>query len=221
MRSRKIYNNERIIEVEIRRTEELLSKLVPEHALTGIKNDQKVMDVLENVSVLYSNLVGLTEYYKAVENPKEVMDLLNRIFSKFDILCEQNGVYKVHTLGDVYVIMGYSGKISREKRTIEDAVGEAFNLTQVGIQMTEIIQEERSRLKDPLLRNLDIKIGINTGSVVGCIIGTKVARYDIFGQDVLISRLLQMNGMPGMVVVSENTRRMVARRNFLYDTCDW
>jgi class 3 adenylate cyclase len=47
--------------------------------------------------------------------------------------------------------------------------------------MTEIIQEERDLLKDPLLSNLDIKIGINTGSVLGCIIGTKVARYDIFG----------------------------------------
>jgi len=39
MRSRKIYNNERIIEVEIRRTEDQLNKLVPEHALTAIKND--------------------------------------------------------------------------------------------------------------------------------------------------------------------------------------
>ena len=33
MRSRKIYNNDRIIDVEIKRTEELLSKLVPEHVL--------------------------------------------------------------------------------------------------------------------------------------------------------------------------------------------
>jgi class 3 adenylate cyclase len=69
MRSRKIYNNERIVEVEIRHTEELLYKLVPEHALTGIKNDQKVMDVLENVTILYSNLVGFKEYYKAVKKP--------------------------------------------------------------------------------------------------------------------------------------------------------
>jgi len=58
MRSRKIYNNERIIEVEIRRTEEHLNKMVPEHALAGIKNDQKVIDSLENVSVLYASLEG-------------------------------------------------------------------------------------------------------------------------------------------------------------------
>lgn len=69
MRSRKIYNSERIIEVEIRRTEELLNKLVPEHALVGIKNDQKVIDLIENVSVLYSNLDGFIEYYKLVQKP--------------------------------------------------------------------------------------------------------------------------------------------------------
>ena len=39
MRSRKAYNNDRILEVEIRRTEDQLSKLVPENALVGIKND--------------------------------------------------------------------------------------------------------------------------------------------------------------------------------------
>lgn len=39
MRSRKTYNSERIIEVEIRRTEEQLNRLVPENALVGIKND--------------------------------------------------------------------------------------------------------------------------------------------------------------------------------------
>lgn len=56
--------------------------------------------------------------------------------------------------------------------------------------MTEIVTEEKNRLKDPLLRDVDIKIGINTGKILGCIIGTKVARYDIFGQDVLISCLI-------------------------------
>ena len=78
--------------------------------------------------MLYSNLVGFSEYNKMVKKPLEVVSLLNRLFSKFDSLCEQNGVYKVHTLGDIYVVMGYSGKIAREKRTIEDAVNEAYTL---------------------------------------------------------------------------------------------
>jgi hypothetical protein len=39
MAQRKQYNNERIIDVEIEKTEDLLSKLVPYHVLAGIKND--------------------------------------------------------------------------------------------------------------------------------------------------------------------------------------
>lgn len=76
MKNRKTYNSERIIEVEIRRTEETLSKLVPDHALTGIKNDSKVIDVLDNVTILYAKLVGFDEYYQNNKKPNEVMGLL-------------------------------------------------------------------------------------------------------------------------------------------------
>jgi len=69
MRLRKSYNSERIVEVEIRLTEELLSKLVPDHALTGIKNDSKVIDLLDNVSIIYAKLVGFDDYCKAVKTP--------------------------------------------------------------------------------------------------------------------------------------------------------
>lgn len=65
MKHRKTYNSERIVEVEIRKTEEMLNKLVPEHALIGIKNDSKVVDVLDNVTILYCRLVGFNHYYKA------------------------------------------------------------------------------------------------------------------------------------------------------------
>ena len=52
-------------------------------------------------------------------------------------------------------------------------------------------------MKTSLLKDLDVKVGINTGKIVGCIIGTKVARYDIFGQDVLIAKLTQLKGPAG------------------------
>ena len=56
--------------------------------------------------------------------------------------------------------------------------------------MCEVVREERNRLKDPALSKLDVKVGLNTGKIVAGIIGTKVVRYDIFGQDVLIANLI-------------------------------
>ena len=43
---------------------------------------------------------------------------MSRLFSKFDQLCEQHGVYKLHTMGDAYVVMGYTGKVASRLRRI-------------------------------------------------------------------------------------------------------
>ena len=209
MALRKEYNRERIIEVEYEKTEELLSKLVPQHVLQGIKNDQKVVDLLENVTLLYTDMVGFTEFSKNVSKPQDVVSLLSRLFSKFDELCYQRKVYKVHTIGDCYVIMGYTGKVAKERRSFAAQIEEAYKVVQVGLEMIEIIKEEREKTDNPALKNLDMRIGIHTGRIVGGIIGTKVVRYDIFGPDVLIANKMESNGQAGAVVISADTYNLL------------
>ena len=109
----------------------------------------------------------------------------------------------MHTIGDCYVIMSYTGKIAKERRSPIVQVEEAFRVIQVGLEMINIIAEERNKTKSPALRNLDMRIGIHTGKIVGGIIGTKVVRYDIFGQDVLIANKMESNGVAGSVCISE------------------
>ena len=73
MSQRKQFNNERIIDIEIEKTEDLLSKLVPFHVLSGIKQDQRVVDILDNVTLLYTDMVGFTAFSNNVKNPVEVV----------------------------------------------------------------------------------------------------------------------------------------------------
>ena len=68
MKVRRQYNQKRIIEVEIEKTQELLGKLMPKHFLAGILNDQRVVDQADNVTILYTDLVGFTEFSKTA-NP--------------------------------------------------------------------------------------------------------------------------------------------------------
>lgn len=56
---------------------------------------------------------------------------MNRLYSKFDNICEQEGTYKVHAMADTYVVSGYKGKTAQEKRTLDDAITEAFAVLQV------------------------------------------------------------------------------------------
>jgi len=54
--------------------------------------------------------------------------------------------------------------------------------------MLDIISEikEQSRKQIPSSQSLELRVGIHTGRVFAGIIGSKVVRYDIFGQGVLI-----------------------------------
>lgn len=60
MKKRKIHNRKIIMDFEIKRTNDLLSNLVPPPVLQGIKNDQKVVDELEDVTLLFTDMVGFT-----------------------------------------------------------------------------------------------------------------------------------------------------------------
>ena len=90
--------------------------------------------------------------------------------------------------------MGYTGKIAKERRSNAAQIEEAYKVVQVGLEMIDIIKEEREKTDNPALKNLDMRIGIHTGRIVGGIIGTKVVRYDIFGPDVLIANTMESNG---------------------------
>lgn len=43
-----------------------------------------MVDVLENVTLLYTDMVGFTQFSNNVKNPVEVVQLLSKLFSKFD-----------------------------------------------------------------------------------------------------------------------------------------
>jgi phospholipid-translocating ATPase len=70
--------------------------------------------------------------------------LLSDLFTKFDQLCVSNKVYKVHTIGDCYVILGYTGYIPLNERTQEIKAQEAYRVVQTAFDMIEIINEVRS-----------------------------------------------------------------------------
>ena len=138
--------------------------------------------------------------------------MLSRIFSKFDHLCEQIGVYKVHTIGGSYVAMSYTGKVLAERRVTPILIDEAFNCLQIAIEMQNILAEENARSPAVGVGQLRMRIGIHTGKIVGGLIGTKVVRYDIIGQDVLFAKKIGSNADAGTISISEETFKLIQGR---------
>ena len=196
------FNYERSLNHEIKRTQALLRNLVPPNVFRGLLKGKRIADNLQNVTLLYTDMCGFTNFSKTRE-PSEVVKLLSELFQRMDNLCIKNNVYKVHTIGDCYVVSGYTGKVSNEKR---DVYQEAINVIETGFDMLDIIKTVREEMG---IADLDMRIGIHTGMMTAGIIGSNIVRYDIFGSDVLIANKMESSGANGKVCASEETRKMV------------
>ena len=76
----------------------------------------------------------------------------------------------------------------------------------MGFSMIESIKEVRERLQFP---ELDMRIGIHTGTIIGGIIGTEIVRYDIYGPDVMIANKFEEEGKTGFIHISEATKEIL------------
>jgi class 3 adenylate cyclase len=83
--------------------------------------------------------------------------------------------------------MGYNGKTEKNRRFKGVVVDEAYRMIQTGLEMIDIIKEIRESYNDPQYEKLDVRVGIHTGKVVAGIIGSRIVRYDILGEGVLIT----------------------------------
>jgi len=186
-----IYSRERALK-DLEQTENLLKKVMPEHVYYNLKRQNAYVDRLSNATLMFADIVGFTQWSSGKE-PIQVVEMLSHLFDQFDQACNEFGVYKVHTIGDCYVVMGYS-------TGPRDPGQEAFNVFSFAHKLISII-EEVNKHNDTQLK---MRIGIHTGEVTGGIAGSQIVRYDIYGKDVLIANKVESEGIPGNICVSES-----------------
>ena len=62
-------------------------------------------------------------------------------------------MYKVYTIGDCYVVLGFINSANRKPEL------EALNTVKLGLEMVEIIGDVRKKINFP---GLDMRIGVHT-----------------------------------------------------------
>jgi class 3 adenylate cyclase len=151
---------------------------LPKPVVVRLNNGETLIaDRFDEVSVLFSDLVGFTEM-SARLTPTRLVTLLNQLFSEFDGLARHHGVEKIKMIGDAYMAVAgvpeprtdHAEAIARMALDMRDAVAS------VGRQVGE---------------TLDIRIGIHSGPVVAGIIGTHRFLYDVWGDTVNVASRLE------------------------------
>ncbi|OMJ87976.1 hypothetical protein SteCoe_10216 [Stentor coeruleus] len=183
---------------ELDKTERLIKQMMPPHVVQNLKEQSSITDKIPQVTVLYADIVGFTAW-SSTRTPEEIVTMLSELFTMFDKNCVNHKVYKVHTIGDCYVAMGYTGEVAR------DTVKECLNIIEFAQQTLQIIQNVNNENEI----NLNMRIGIHTGDVTAGVTGTNIVRYDIYGSDVMIANKIESCGIPGRILVSEATKNIV------------
>ncbi|MEB3178223.1 MAG: adenylate/guanylate cyclase domain-containing protein [Nostocaceae cyanobacterium] len=174
------------------KTERLLLNILPESIAERLKQQNAIIaDSFEEVSVLFADIVGFTELSTQM-SPSKLVDLLNKIFSRFDKLAEYHKVEKIKTIGDAYMVV--SGLPDERKDHAKAIANMALDMQK---SLDEFNRENNQSFR--------IRIGISTGPAVAGVIGLKKFAYDLWGDTVNTASRMESHGIPGCIQVCEDS----------------
>jgi adenylate cyclase len=180
---------ESALKLQQEQTEKLLLNILPKPIAERLQKKQKLIaDHFDEVSVLFADLVGFTEFC-AHKSPTELVEILNGIFSEFDRLSESHGLEKIKTIGDAYMVVG---GLPTAREDHAEAIALLALEMQVALKNFNVKRGE----------NFQLRIGIHTGSVVAGIIGISKFSYDLWGDTVNVASRMESNGLPGKIQVT-------------------
>ncbi|HVJ79908.1 MAG TPA: adenylate/guanylate cyclase domain-containing protein, partial [Planctomycetia bacterium] len=146
----------------------------------------------EHVGVLFSDIVGFTEFSRN-RRPEYVVGCLQRHVEHFEEAGVRHGVQKIKTIGDAY--MGAVG--------LEDAVDRpAYNLVRFAEDVLRRIRASGSDFR--------VRVGIHVGPVTTGLLGRSRFTFDLWGETVNLAARMEQYGVPNRITLSEAASRQIA-----------
>jgi len=178
-------------------SESLLLNILPEEVATELKTNGNVQAKLfDNVTVMFTDFINFTEAAERF-TPQELVAELHTCFMAFDKIVGMHGVEKIKTVGDAYVAA--SGlPVANEDHAVV--------MIQAALEIRDFMLARKRQVGD---KTFDLRIGINSGTLVACIVGVKKFAYDIWGDSVNVAARMEQNSEAGKVNISQVTYDLV------------
>jgi class 3 adenylate cyclase len=183
------------LRLEKERADALLLNVLPRSISSRLlAGELTIADEYPAVTVLFADIVGFTPLTVRLP-PDELVEVLGRLFARFDELVAARGLEKIKTIGDAYMAAG---------GLPEPLDDHAARVVDLGLAMIDVAAQEADRLA-----GLQLRVGVNSGPVIGGVIGHFKFAFDIWGETVNVASRLESHGIPGRVHVSAETWRSV------------
>ena len=179
------------------RVESLLLNILPEEIAQRLQADpHAIADHFEEASILFADVVDFTPLASRLD-AREVVELLDRLFTSFDELVDRHGIEKIKTIGDCYMV---AAGVPRQRADHAQA------LAYLALEMRECA---RTCLQDGDGSDLRLRIGISSGPVVAGVIGRRRFLYDLWGDTVNMASRMESHGVPDVIQITRSTWELV------------
>lgn len=187
---------------EINYANSLLLNILPRSVVKKVgRQSGAIAQGYDSVSVLFADIVGFTSFAEKI-SPDRLVELLDKLFTRFDLLVEEYHCEKIKTIGDAYMVS--AGVPVKRKDHAECCVKFAKAMLDEVVQFNE---EEKT--------NLSIRIGIHSGPIVAGVIGEKKFSYDLWGDTVNTASRMESSGLPGEIQISPSTKELLGNNIYL------
>lgn len=181
---------------ERKRSENILLNILPEQIAERLKKrEHPIADYFDNASILFIDMAGFTSF-SGTRDPKEVVTMLNKIFTNFDMLADKHGLEKIKTIGDCY--MAVSGLPEPNPHHAEAAAAMAME-----------IKSEMGKYKASDGTPIQFRMGLDCGPVVAGVIGQRKFIYDLWGDTVNTASRMETTGIAGEIHCSDRFKKQL------------
>jgi adenylate cyclase len=186
---------EKALDHEKETSERLLLNILPQEIANRLKISAEVIaDQIPEATVLFADLVGFTKISQKMP-AEELVTMLNEVFVVFDRHAKELGLEKIKTIGDAYMLA------SGIPAPRADHAQACISMAQ---KMLKHVDSLRQRYPE-----LNIRIGIHSGSLVAGVIGESKFAYDLWGDTVNTASRMESHGASGRIHLSDATRQLL------------